>query len=71
MNVLNYVNSFVNLVLYAFRIPEFRGGLVMRCFRGQVEAYKINGADDTAKSIPNKDQPLRTGLKEDVLDTKL
>ena len=43
----------------------------MRCFRGQVEAYKINGADDTAKSIPNKYQPRRTGFKEDFLDTKL
>ena len=43
----------------------------MCCFRGQAEEFKIDGADDTAKSIPNKDQPLGTGVVEEVLDTKL
>ena len=69
VNVLNYSNSFVNPVLYALRIPEFRGGLVMCCFRGQAKTYKTAG--DTAKNIPNKDQPLRAGFQEKVLDTKL
>ena len=68
VNVLNYSNSFVNPVLYALRIPEFRESLVMRCFRGQAEAFKID-TDDTARSLPNK--PLRTGVEEDVLDTEL
>ena len=71
VNVLNYSNSFVNPVLYALRIPEFRGGLVMCSFRRQVEAYKTDGSGDTAKSILNKDQLLRTGVEEEVLDTKL
>ena len=71
VNVLNYSNSFANPVLYALRIPEFRRGLVMCCFRRQAEAYKTDGSGDTAKSIPNKDQPLGTGVEEEVLDTKL
>ena len=71
VNVLNYSNSFVNPLLYALRIPEFRGGLVMCCFRGKAEAFKIDGADDTAKNILNKDQPHRAGVERKVLDTKL
>ena len=71
VNVLNYSNSFVNPVLYASRIPEFRRGLVMCCFRGKAEAFKIDGADDTAKNILNKDQPHRAGVERKVLDTKL
>ena len=31
--VINYSNSFVNPVVYALRIPEFREALVLRCLR--------------------------------------
>ncbi|XP_078363727.1 adenosine receptor A3-like [Oculina patagonica] len=34
-NVLNYSNSFVNPVVYALRIPEFREALASCCFRMQ------------------------------------
>ena len=43
----------------------------MCCFRGQAEEFKIDGADDTAKNILNKDQPHRAGVERKVLDTKL
>ena len=68
VNVLNYSNSFVNPVLYALRIPEFRGALVLCCFRGQAEADKIDVADGTAKNTiaTNTDQSLRTGIVEEA-----
>ena len=68
VNVLNYSDSFVNPVLYALRIPEFRGALFLCCFRGQAEAEKIDVADDTAKSTiaTNIDQSLRTGIVEEA-----
>lgn len=31
-NIINYSNSFVNPIVYALRIPEFRQGLSLRCF---------------------------------------
>lgn len=36
VNILNYSNSFVNPVVYTFRIPEFRLRLFMCSFRKQV-----------------------------------
>ena len=71
VNVLNYSNSFVNPILYALRIPEFRGALVLCCFRGHAKADKIDVADDTANKNTTTDQSLRTGVHEDVLDAKL
>ena len=68
VNVLNYSNSFVNPVLYALRIPEFRGALFLCSFRGQAEADKIDVADDTAKNTlaTNTEQSLRTGIVEEA-----
>ena len=35
VNVLNYSNTFVNPIVYALRIPEFRQSLGLCCFRRQ------------------------------------
>ena len=31
--VLNFSNSFVNPILYALRMPEFREAMIFYCFR--------------------------------------
>jgi len=36
VNLLNYSNSFLNPVVYALRIPEFRRSLVICCFKGKL-----------------------------------
>ena len=82
VNVVNYSNSFVNPVVYALRIPEFRAALILCCTRteatlnDQRSGRRINV---TASETPTTQ--LRTlqadlssaylAFESDFMDTKL
>ncbi|XP_078354363.1 adenosine receptor A3-like [Oculina patagonica] len=75
-----YSNSFINPVVYALRIPEFRQALASCCFRRQV-ATNMDGTecrDNTAAGLATKARILRTApshlqleYEQEVMDTKL
>ena len=72
VNVVNYSNSFVNPVVYALRIREFKQALALCCFEreaarndeGDERKRKQHGgccdAGDTAKNITNRSQQSHT-----------
>ncbi len=82
VSILNYSNSFVNPIVYALRIPEFKQALVLCCL-GREAA--INGEGDerrnnaTAAVTPATQlRILRTdpshinlAFEQEVMDTKL
>ena len=82
VNVVNYSNSFVNPVVYALRIPEFKQALALCCL-GREEATNDEGDErrnDTAAALtPATQLTLRTdpnshihlAYEPDVIDTKL
>ena len=83
VNVVNYSNSFVNPVVYALRIPEFKKALAL-CYLGREEATNDEGDEgrnDTAAAVTPATQlrTLRTdpsshiniAYEPDVIDTKL
>ena len=75
---LNYSNAFVNPVVYALRIPEFRQALAQCCVirRAEVNTQNIHISNNGASTLTPATQ-LRTlqadsnQFEEEVLDTKL
>ena len=82
VNVVNYSNSFVNPIVYALRIPQFRQGLSL-CFVRREAAMNDEGVENinnTAAAMAPATQlrTLRTDpghihltIEPDVMDTKL
>ena len=79
-NVLNFSNSFVNPIIYAFRIPEFKQAFIGLCSRRRKTTVGIvkninEGNKDYGASVltPEKanSAQLELALKKDVMDTKL
>ena len=74
VNVIDYSNSFVNPVVYALRIPEFRETLVLCCLRRPVtaniadiktrntEAVALTLAGDRVKNIMNRNHLSTDGV---------
>ena len=50
VNILNYSNSFVNPIVYVFRIPEFQQALRLCCTKSRpaIKTVKIKGRNRTA-----------------------
>ena len=81
-DILNYSNSFVNPVVYALRIPEYKQALGLCCFRRQAA---INQEDNERRynraaaltpatqlrTFPTHPCHLNMADENDVLDTKL
>ena len=77
VNVLNYSNSFVNPVVYALRIPDFREALVLCCLRRSAAPTMVN-INRRSKTPATELRTLRTdnsllqpGIEQEVPDTKL
>lgn len=80
VNVLNFSNSFVNPIVYAFRIPEFKQAFIDLCCRGRKttvgivkyidEGNKNYGATVLTPEKANSAQ-LELALENDAMDTKL
>ena len=60
-NIQNYSNSFVNPVVYAFKIPEFKQAFLSRCF-GRQAALKIDDIKKRNRMAPSSssETQLRT-----------
>ena len=81
-NIQNYSNSFVNPIVYAFRIPEFKQAFLSRCFERQA-ALNIENNKRRKKMAPTslsetKLRTLRTdanhiqlSFEQRAMDTKL
>lgn len=81
-NIQNYSNSFVNPIVYAFRIPEFKQAFLSCCF-GRQAALNIENIKRGNKMAPNStsDTQLRTlrtdpshlqlSFEQEVMDTSL
>ena len=81
-DILNYSNSFLNPVIYALRIPEYKQALGLCCFRRQAA---INQEDNERRynraaaltpttqlrTFPTHLCHLNMAYENDVLDTKL
>ena len=78
VNVINYSNSFVNPVVYALRIPEFRERLVLCWLRRPAAAPNMVNIKRRSNKTPATElRTLRTGnsllqlkFKQEVLDTE-
>ena len=80
--VLNYSNAFVNPVVYALRIPEFKQALALCCL-GRAAAINSEGGErrnNTAAAMPPARQlgtvrtspsHLQLAFEQDVFETKL
>ena len=83
VNVLNYSSSFVNPIVYALRIPEFRQALGLCCYSGRqaatdmelIERRKNRTAAMTGVTQLTTSQPdpshLQMAFEQEVMDTKL
>ena len=80
LNVINYSNSFVNPLVYALRIPEFKEALGLCCFRKRVVMNREGneGRDNRAAALRSVIQlgtlptdPSHLQLEEEVMETKL
>ena len=80
MNVINYSNSFVNPLVYALRIPEFKQALGLCCFRRRAVMNREGdeGRDNRAVALTPVIQlgtlptdPSHLQLEEEVIETKL
>lgn len=81
-SIPNYSNSFVNPIVYAFRIPEFKQAFLSCCF-GRQAALNIENIKRGNKTAPNStsETQLRTlrtdpshlqmSFEEEVMDTSL
>jgi len=81
-SVPNYSNFFVNPIVYAFRIPEFKQAFLSCCF-GRQAALNIENIKRGNKTAPNStsETQLRTlrtdpshlqmSFEEEVMDTSL
>ena len=81
-DILNYSSSFLNPIVYALRIPEFKQALGLCCFRRRVaismEGNKRRDNRVTAlmpmtelKTLPTDSCHLNSAYEQDILDTKL
>ena len=81
-DILNYSNSFLNPIVYALRIPEFKQGLGLCCFRRRaaisMEGNKRRDNRATAlmpmtelKTLPTDSCHLNSAYEQDILDAKL
>ena len=79
---INSCNSFINPVLYALRIPEFRRVLALCCIKRRVEMNETNFAvqsnkaaifkgEKTLRTIHTDSSNLHRECNESVMDTKL
>lgn len=81
INIINYLNSLVNPIVYAWRIPEFRKVQSLCCVEGQVTTSReVNkGIADNVAIISSRSPQRRTlatdhtqqEFEQDVMDTKL
>ena len=82
-NILNYSNSFLNPIVYALRIPEFKHALGLCCLRRRA-AIKIEGnkrRENRAaaqltpvtelKTLPSDPCHLNSAYEQDIVVTKL
>ena len=82
-NILNYSNSFVNPIVYALRIPEFRQALSLCCYRRQaaLNMDRIERRNNRAHAAMTPMAQLTTSqtdpshlqlaFEQEVMDTKL
>ena len=76
-NVLNYSNSFVNPIVYALRIPDFKQGLGLHCCRRKATptsaASNIEECNQAVilSSMKNAAGHKVLALENDPMDTKL
>ena len=81
-DILNYSNSFLNPIVYALRIPEFKQALGLCCFRMRaaisMEGKKRRDNRATAlmpmtelKTLTIDPCHLNSAYEQDILDTKL
>ena len=82
-NFLNYLNSCVNPIVFAFRIPEFKQALGLCCFRRRAAINSEgNKRRDNARfapltpmtqlrTLPADPSHLNMASEQDVMDTKL
>ena len=81
-NIQNYSNSFVNPILYAFRIPEFKQAFLSCCFRRQavvnMEDIKRRNKMAPTSALETQLRTLRTdpshlqlSFEQEAMDTKL
>ena len=82
VNILNYSNSFVNPIVYVFRIPEFQQALRLCCTtsRPAIKTVKIKGRNRTATSrtpeiepriLRNEPTRLQVDVEREFMETKL
>ena len=81
INIINYLNSLVNPIVYAWRIPEFRKLQSLCCVEGQVTTSREGnkGIADNAAIISPRSPQIRTlatdqtqqEFEQDIMDTKL
>ena len=72
MNFINYLNSFVNPVVYALRIPEFKQGLASCCLGSQEAAINDDGTPATHLRILQANlSHIQLAFEQEAMDTKL
>ena len=74
-DILNYSNSFLNPILYALRIPEFKQALGLCCFRRWAVINNDGAAFLTLarqlRTLSTDPSHLNIVHEQDLLDTKL
>ena len=77
-NILTYSNSFVNPIVYALRIPEFRQAIRLCCCRrsSRVRIAKAvtEGKDNGAvilRTVTNDSGRMEMAVENGTIDTKL
>ena len=71
VNLINYFNSFVNPVVYALRIVEFRQALTTRCFLGREPAMNTSLAEVRSETRGKTDFIYELAFEQVVMDIKL
>ena len=80
VNIINYSNSFVNPVVYALRIPEFRQALVLFCLKRTAvpNIVNIRRRDDeilastpTAEALPTETNHIQLTFEQEPMETKV
>ena len=80
MTVINFSNAFINPIVYALRIPEFRQALCLCCSRRQeAMPHSVERFDRTNNKTPTTElrtsqtdsSHLNLGFEQEVMDTKL
>ena len=82
VNILNYSNSFVNPIVYVFRIPEFQQALRLCCTKSRpaIKTVKIKGRNLTAalrtpeielRIFRNDPTRLQIDVERQYMETKL